>query len=108
VKVVLSGPLPDLVVALVARRFRALGQPVRVRIIDHLERHGETNVQSLADALEVSQQNASRHLAQLADVRVVSRRREGRVVWYRLSDAGIYAIIHDTALEVVRDLRPGS
>jgi ArsR family transcriptional regulator len=104
----LPRPLPDVVVALVARRFRALGQPLRVRIIDHLDRHGETNVQALADALGISQQNASRHLAQLAEVDVVARRQEGRVVWYRLSDAAIVPIVDDTAIEVIRRLQRSS
>jgi ArsR family transcriptional regulator len=100
----LPRPLPDPVVDSVSRRFRALGQPLRVRLVDHLDRHGESTVQTLADALGTSQQNASRHLNQLAEVGVVSRRRQGRVVWYRLTDSATFVVIHDTAVEVVRDL----
>ena len=61
----LTHPLPDELVELIARRFRVLGEPMRIRLLDHL-RDGEATVGELSDALGASQQNVSKHLAVLA------------------------------------------
>jgi len=49
-------PLPGVLVELVAHRLRVLGQPMRVRLLDELERRSEANVHTLADELSASQQ----------------------------------------------------
>lgn len=56
----LSRPLGEPLVELVAERFRLLGQPVRVHLIDRFDRHGEAHVQQLADEFGVTQQNTSK------------------------------------------------
>lgn len=65
-------------VNLIASRLRVLGQPLRVRLIDHLDRSGEAHVQALADELAATQQNTSKHLGALWRAGVVTRRQEGR------------------------------
>ena len=45
-------PLPDEFVELIARRFAALGDPMRVRLLDALRCRGEASVGELADALD--------------------------------------------------------
>lgn len=70
----LQRPLGDPLVDLVARPLRVLGQPVRVRLIDRLDRLGEAHVQALADELEASQQNASKHLGALWRAGTIRRR----------------------------------
>ena len=52
----LPRPLPDPLVELIARRFRVLGEPMRIRLLDRL-RDGEATVLELTDALGASQQN---------------------------------------------------
>lgn len=89
----LSRPLGDPLVELVATRLRVLGQPMRVRIIDRLDRVGEARVQALADELEATQQNASKHLSTLLRAGVVARRQEGRVTVYSLTDRETFALI---------------
>ena len=49
-KMTLSHPLPDDLVDLIARRFRAVGEPMRIRLLDQL-RDGEATVGELSDAL---------------------------------------------------------
>jgi len=87
----LPHPLPDLLVEHIARRFRVIGEPMRMRILDRL-REGEASVQELTEALGTTQQNASKHLAVLHENGIVSRRREG--------NHAIYAIADDSVLEL--------
>jgi DNA-binding transcriptional ArsR family regulator len=84
----LPHPLPDELTELIARRFRALGEPMRVRMLDRL-RQGEATVNELAAALDASQQNVSKHLAVLADSGIVGRRKDGVRVYYRIVDEGV-------------------
>src|SRR6266540_6827237 len=62
----LPHPIPDELAELVVRRFRLLAEVMRIRILDRL-RDGESTVGELADALDTSQQNVSKHLAVLAE-----------------------------------------
>src|SRR5512132_3263957 len=87
----LPHPLPEDLVELIARRFRVLGEPMRIRLLDHL-RDGEATVGELSEALAASQQNVSKHLAVLSDAGVLGRRKEGNRVYYRIVDEGIFAM----------------
>jgi DNA-binding transcriptional ArsR family regulator len=84
-------PLPEDLAELIARRFRALGDPLRVRLLDQL-RDGELSVNDLADRLGAGQQNVSKHLAVLADAGMVSRRKDGTHVYYGIADDGVFAL----------------
>lgn len=87
----LPHPLPEDLAELIARRFRALGEPMRVRILDLL-RDGELSVNELTEQLSASQQNVSKHLALLVDVGMLSRRKDGNRVYYRIADEGVFAL----------------
>ena len=87
----LPHPLPEDLAELIARRFRALGDPLRVRILDLL-RDQELSVTVLADQLGAGQQNASKHLAVLVDAGMVARRKAGTHVYYRIADEGVFAL----------------
>ena len=87
----LPHPLPEDLAELIARRFRALGEPLRVRLLDVL-RDGELNVNELAERLDAGQQNVSKHLALLADAGMVARRKEGNHVYYRIADEGVFSL----------------
>ena len=82
-------PIPDELAELIARRFRVLGDPMRVRLLDQL-RDGELSVNELAERLAAGQQNVSKHLALLADAGMLARRKDGNRVYYRISDDGIF------------------
>jgi DNA-binding transcriptional ArsR family regulator len=88
---VLPHPLPDLLVEQIAARFRVIGEPTRIRILDRL-RDGEASVQELTDALGATQQNASKHLAVLHSAGIVSRRREGNRALYAIADESVFEL----------------
>src|SRR5262245_8581786 len=70
--------------ATMARFFRVLGDPTRVRLIQALER-GERSVGELVEELNQRQPRVSAHLACLRHCGFVESRRQGREVIYRLS-----------------------
>src|SRR5207247_2993465 len=88
---ILPHPLPDDLVELIARRFRVIGEPMRIRLLDRL-RDGEASVGELSEALSASQQNVSKHLAVLTDVGVLGRRKHGNHVYYRIIDKRVFAL----------------
>ncbi len=69
--------------ALVAR---ALSAPARLMILEQLAQ-GERGVDSLAEKTGLTIANCSRHLQQLRRAGLVTSRREGKAVIYRLTDA---------------------
>jgi DNA-binding transcriptional ArsR family regulator len=87
----LPHPLTDELAELIARRFRLIGEPLRVRLLDRL-RDGEASVNDLAAQLGASQQNVSKHLALLADGGVVARRKDGNRVYYRIVDENVLGL----------------
>lgn len=99
-------PFRDELVAAISDRLRLLALPLRIRIIDHLDNYGEASVQDIADRLDVSQQNASRHLRLLADAGCLDRREEGRFVWYRLREPGAFRIIESISEQVLAGAGP--
>ena len=101
---VLPHPLPDDLVELIARRFRLIGEPMRIRLLDRL-RDGEATVGQLSEALSASQQNISKHLAVLADVGILGRRKEGNHVFYRVVDEGVFALCEAVCGSVQQQLR---
>jgi len=57
---------------LVAARFRAMGEPLRLRMLQELE-NGELNVSAIAKSVESTQPNISKHLKVLQDAGLVKR-----------------------------------
>ena len=100
----LPHPLPDELAELIARRFRVIGEPMRIRMLDRL-REGELRVNELSEALGASQQNVSKHLAVLADVGILARRKQGTHVYYRIIDEGVFALCEQVCGSVQQQLR---
>jgi ArsR family transcriptional regulator len=69
---------------LLTARFKALSDPLRLRILDRL-RGGERCVCELMDALDAGQSLLSFHLKTLKDAGLVTDRRDGRWMHYALS-----------------------
>ena len=99
----LPHPVPDELVELIARRFRAIGEPMRIKLLDRL-RDGEATVSELAEATETSQQNISKHLALLAEVGIVGRRKDGNHVYYRIADEGVFKLCEDVCGSIQEQL----
>ncbi|MGZ4380927.1 MAG: ArsR/SmtB family transcription factor [Gaiellaceae bacterium] len=90
----LPHPVPNELAELIARRFRVIGEPMRIRLLDLL-RDGEATVGELAAALGASQQNVSKHLTVLAEIGIVGRRKDGNRVYYSVVDEGVFALCED-------------
>jgi DNA-binding transcriptional ArsR family regulator len=74
------------------RIFQALADPSRRAIFESLTR-GEAAVKELTARFEISQPAVSQHLAVLRDAGLVSGRREGRSVYYRVEPRGLEPLI---------------
>jgi DNA-binding transcriptional ArsR family regulator len=99
----LSHPLPDAVVELVARRFRVLGEPVRIRLLERL-REGEATVGELALVTGTTQQNVSKHLGVLLQNGIVARRKAGTAVYFSIADEAVFALCEQVCDSIERQL----
>ncbi len=93
---------------LIARRFRALGAPCRLRILQELEM-GERTVSELVTELDGSPANVSKHLKILYETGLVSRRRIGSFTSYGISDPAVLqlctSVCHSEAQKRELELR---
>lgn len=62
--------------------FKALSDPTRRAIFEHLARDGEQTVHALTDRAGVSQPMVSKHLVALKRAKLVRHRRDGRETHY--------------------------
>ncbi len=76
---------------LIADRFKALAEPMRLRILNAL-RGGERTVSELVTITGAGQSNVSKHLGLLHRHRIVGRRKDGLNVYYRITDPAIFEI----------------
>lgn len=77
--------------ALVAERFKALSEPIRLRILQELH-VGEMSVSEITQKMDSSQPNISKHLKLLQDAGLLARRQEGNTVYYSISDKVVFDI----------------
>jgi len=78
--------LPEEVVENTAHILRCLGHPLRLRILDVLQRGTELTVTEVYEALGVEQAVASQHLTTMWDKGILQRRKEGVHVLYAIGD----------------------
>lgn len=71
---------------------RALGSQHRLDILEHLAQ-GERGVEALAERVGLSVANASQHLQQLRRAGLVTSRRNGKFVLYRLADDSVLGLM---------------
>jgi DNA-binding transcriptional ArsR family regulator len=72
--------------------FRALADPSRRAIFERLT-HGEAAVRDLTARFDISQPAVSQHLAVLRRAHLVTERREGRLVYYRVEPKGLRPLV---------------
>ena len=84
-------PLPEPLAELIAQRFRVLGEPTRIRLLDRL-RDGDAAVRELEDATGASQQTVSKHLGVLLRAGLVTRTRDGNHARYSIADDDVFAL----------------
>jgi DNA-binding transcriptional ArsR family regulator len=106
-------PLADGLVELIARRFRVLADPTRVKLLDLL-REREASVQQLTETIGSTQQNISKHLGVLLQAGIVGRRKAGNYAYYSIADEGVFALCEDVCgslaeqVEALRDVVAGA
>jgi ArsR family transcriptional regulator len=86
--------------ALVAR---ALSAPARLSLLEQLAQ-GERGVEALADKTGLTVANCSQHLQQLRRAALVTSRRDGKAVIYRLTDAKTLALMDLLRIVAERNL----
>jgi DNA-binding transcriptional ArsR family regulator len=96
-------PLPPQLVERIAERFRVLGEPMRIRLLDRL-RDGEATVRELEEAMGASQQNVSQHLGVLLRAGIVERRKQGNFSVYSIADPGVFSLCDDVCGGLRRQL----
>jgi DNA-binding transcriptional ArsR family regulator len=84
-------PLPEPLVELIAQRFRILGEPMRIRLLDAL-RDGPMTINELTEALGATQQNVSKHIGVLAQAGIVGREKDGTRVRCFIADESVFAL----------------
>jgi DNA-binding transcriptional ArsR family regulator len=83
--------LNDQMLVRVAERFKALGEPARLRILDTLRR-GQLTVGELVERTGLNQANLSKHLQLLHSLGFVMRSKDGLFVYYRLADEDVFQL----------------
>src|SRR6516225_3255107 len=76
---------------LIAARFRALGEPIRLRILQNLESR-EIGVTALAAQVGSTQPNISKHLKVLQEAGLIKRRQIGTRARYSIADEMVFEL----------------
>ena len=84
-------PLPPESLEHVAEYFRAQSEPTRLRILNALGT-GELSVGEIAQQVDSSVANVSRHLAQMAQHGLVARESRGSSAYYRVADPAVHEL----------------
>ena len=89
----------DHVFAVVARHFAVLSDPTRLKIL-HAICQQERSVTAIVAATGAAQTNVSRHLALMHASGVVSRRRDGNAVYYRVADPELVEMCRTVCMQI--------
>jgi DNA-binding transcriptional ArsR family regulator len=87
----------------VARYFALLSEPTRLRIM-HAICQEEKSVNQIVEETGASQTNISRHLGMMYQGGVLSRRREGAQVFYRVSDPSFTELCRTVCVRVAVEM----
>jgi len=89
----------DCVFAVVARYFRVLSEPTRLKIL-HAICYDERSVSAIVEETGATQTNVSRHLGLMLGAGIVSRRRAGNTVFYRVADPEFVEICRGVCVRI--------
>lgn len=87
---------------IVSQSFKALGDPTRIRIL-HLLSTKECSVGEIAEQLELGQSTVSHQLRFLKNLRLVSARRSGTMIFYSPQDKHVLDILEKTIEHATHD-----
>lgn len=80
----MNNKLAPQIIEHVSKIFKALSEPIRIRILQELAE--EKSVSELCADINTSQPNLSKHLKILFELKLLSRRQEGNMVYYSITD----------------------
>lgn len=83
--------LDDKALQYVAKYFKALAEPMRLKVLNALQ-DGEKNVSQLTEISGGTQANISKHLSLLDQYGLVKRESRGTCVFYRIADPSVYEL----------------
>jgi DNA-binding transcriptional ArsR family regulator len=87
----LKRELSDAALQMIADRFKILAEPMRLKIL-HALWDGERTVGELIASTRALQANVSKHLGILQQAGLVTRRKEGLNVYYRICDETVFEL----------------
>jgi DNA-binding transcriptional ArsR family regulator len=97
-------PVPPALAEIVAQRFRVLGEPMRIRLLDILRHQDSATVSELQETTGASQQNVSKHLGVLAGAGFVRRTREGNYVRCSISEPWVFEMCEQVCGGIAQQL----
>lgn len=68
-----------------AEVLRALAHPLRMKILEFIDRNGDTNVNRIYNTLNLEQSITSQHLRILRNAGLVNTRRDGKFIYYSIN-----------------------
>jgi DNA-binding transcriptional ArsR family regulator len=83
--------LDDKALQHVAKYFKALAEPMRLKVLNALQ-DGEKNVSQLTEMSGGTQANVSKHLSLLDQYGLVKRESRGTCVFYSIADPSVYEL----------------
>ena len=89
--------MQDMVYKVKADFLRALGHPMRLKLIEELK-HGEKSVGYLVNKFKIGQSSISRHLLALRNSGILSSRQEKTTVYYYIADHDIFYVLRPIAV----------
>lgn len=99
--------LSDRGLQLVARRFKVLSEPARLKLLMALEQ-GEQHVSALIELTGLTQGNVSKHLGILMEAGMVDRRKQGLNAFYFIADQQILDLCDLMCAKLAQDFSKNS
>jgi ArsR family transcriptional regulator len=90
---VTTRPIPDEALQTAACVIKCLGHPLRLRLLEMMERSGELNVSELQASSGATQAAVSEQLGILRGHGVVAARRDGAYMLYRIIEPKVFRIL---------------
>lgn len=87
-------PLPVEFIAQMAEIIKIIGHPQRIQILEYLDIHGESPVTEIISGVDGQQSAVSQHLTRLRLAGVLSARRDGKQILYKIAAENALTILN--------------
>lgn len=76
-----------------ANMLKAIAHPIRIAILNHLDKGKQLSVKEISELLGIEQSATSHHLGILKDKGILLSKREGKNIYYYIKDENITSIV---------------